>query len=95
MDNKKKSLIFLVDDDQLFLKTLEADFKNNTEISVRTFATGELCLENISEDPDVIVLDYYLNGVDEKARNGIETLDKINAVKSSYSGYYVILAGQH
>jgi two-component system OmpR family response regulator len=80
MNNKKKSLIFLVDDDALFLKTLEADFANFPEISVKTFATGELCLDSISEDPDVIVLDYYLNGIDEKAKNGIETLDKINTV---------------
>jgi DNA-binding NtrC family response regulator len=77
MDNNKKSLLFIVDDDALFLKTLEVDLAQDTGFSVKTFATGELCLENITQNPDVIILDYFLNGVDANAINGIETLDRI------------------
>jgi DNA-binding NarL/FixJ family response regulator len=36
-------------------------------------------VENLSHNPDVIILDYYLDGIDETAMNGIETLDKIKA----------------
>ena len=36
-------------------------------------------MENLSHNPDVIILDYYLDGIDETAMNGIETLDKIKA----------------
>ncbi len=32
--------------------------------------------------PDVIILDYYLNGLDANAMNGIEILDKIKAYNS-------------
>ncbi|MFZ3275029.1 MAG: response regulator, partial [Lutibacter sp.] len=39
----------------------------------------ELCMENLSNKPDVIILDYYLDGVDVNAMNGMETLDKIKA----------------
>jgi DNA-binding NtrC family response regulator len=77
MMNEKKILLFLVDDDALFLKSLEIEFAQNTEFAIKTFATGELCLENISQNPDVIILDYYLNSVDKNAINGLETLDKI------------------
>lgn len=77
MINGKKILIFLVDDDTLFLKSLEIEFENNTQSAVKTFATGELCLENINQNPDIIILDYYLNGVDKNAINGLETLDRI------------------
>lgn len=80
MKKENKSLVFLVDDDALFLKTLEADFANYPEISTKSFTTGELCLENLAENPDIIVLDYYLNGIDKKAINGIETLDRITSV---------------
>jgi two-component system, OmpR family, response regulator len=80
MTKKKKSLIFLVDDDALFLKTLEVNFASESDYSIRTFSTGELCLENISQDPDIIILDYYLNGIDIDAINGIEILDKIKSV---------------
>ena len=79
MANEKKILIFLVDDDPLFLKSLEIDFAHNTESTIITFATGELCLENISSNPDVIILDYYLDSVDKDAINGLETLDRIKA----------------
>jgi DNA-binding NarL/FixJ family response regulator len=46
---------------------------------VQTFATGELCLQNLFNAPDVIILDYHLNGIDKKSMNGLETLDKIKA----------------
>jgi DNA-binding NarL/FixJ family response regulator len=34
-------------------------------------------MHNISHNPDVIILDYHLDGIDKNAMNGIETLDKI------------------
>jgi two-component system OmpR family response regulator len=80
MKNENKIHLFLVDDDALFLKSLEIEFHHHTDFSVETFATGELCLENLSQNPDVIILDYHLNGIDKNAMNGIETLDKIKAL---------------
>jgi two-component system OmpR family response regulator len=80
MTIEKKILIFLVDDDPLFLKSLEIEFTQNTESQIMTFSTGELCLENLSLNPDVIVLDYYLDSVNKNAIDGLETLDKIKAV---------------
>ena len=76
-DASKPIKLFLVDDDALFLKTLEIEFRQDGGFEIETFATGELCLENLTKNPDVIVLDYYLDGIDKNAMNGIETLDKI------------------
>ena len=77
--NNNKIKLFLVDDDALFLKLLEIEFLEHADFDIETFATGELCIENLSHQPDVIVLDYYLNGVDRDAINGIDTLDQIKA----------------
>ena len=79
MKNEKIKL-FLVDDDTVFLKSLELEFLNHTDFTVETFITGELCLENLSHKPDVIILDYHLDGTNKNAMNGIETLDKIKAI---------------
>ncbi|MBE3094373.1 MAG: response regulator [Actinobacteria bacterium] len=79
MMNEKKILLFLVDDDALFLKSLEIEFLQHADFTIETFATGELCMANLSHNPDVIILDYLLNGIDKNAMNGIETLDKIKA----------------
>ena len=73
----EKIKLFLVDDDALFLKSLEIEFLQNADFAIETFATGELCMKNLSHNPDVIILDYFLNGIVESAMNGLETLDKI------------------
>ena len=84
MKTEKIIKLFLVDDDALFLKSLEMEFNEQTDFkagtySIETYPTGELCIANLSHNPDVIILDYYLNGIDEKSMNGLETLDKIKA----------------
>jgi DNA-binding NtrC family response regulator len=79
MTNDKKILLFLVDDDALFLKSLEIDFMSNTTHEIKTFATGEACLKNLTTSPDVVILDYHLNGVNKHAINGLDTLDRIKA----------------
>ncbi len=77
-----KIKLFLVDDDAVYLKLLEIEFLQNADFDIETYATGELCIENLSHHPDVIILDYYLDGVDQNAMNGIETLAKIKALNA-------------
>jgi two-component system OmpR family response regulator len=79
MKNDEKIILFLVDDDALFLKSLEIEFLQHADFVIETFATGELCLLGLSRCPDVIILDYLLDGIDTTAMNGIDTLDKIKA----------------
>ncbi len=77
MSNGKQTLIFIVDDDALYLKSLEIEFSQNNDSEVKTFATGEQCMESIPQNPDIVILDYYLNSIDTNAINGLQTLDKI------------------
>jgi len=58
---------------------MEIEFLQHGDFTIETFATGERCLENLSGNPDVIILDYHLDGIDKTAMNGVETLDKIKA----------------
>jgi two-component system OmpR family response regulator len=90
--NNEKIKLFLVDDDAVFLKSLEIDFLEHADFTIETFATGELCMANLSHDPDVIILDYFLDGIDPTAMNGIETLDKIKAYNQDIP--VVILSSQ-
>jgi two-component system OmpR family response regulator len=82
MKTEDKITIFLVDDDKVFLKSLEIEFLQHADFSIETFTSGESCLINLSHNPDVIILDYFLDGIDKNAKNGIETLDKIKAFNS-------------
>ena len=76
---EKKIKLFLVDDDALFLKLLEIEFLQNGDFDIETYATGELCVAQLANNPDVIILDYHLDGIVRGAMNGIQTLDKIKA----------------
>ncbi|HWY38212.1 MAG TPA: response regulator [Bacteroidia bacterium] len=79
MNNVNKIKIFLVDDDSVFLKSLEIEFLQHADFTIETFATGELCVENLVHNPDVIILDYHLDGIDKGAMNGLKTLDSVKA----------------
>jgi two-component system, OmpR family, response regulator len=92
MKNGTKIKLFLVDDDALFLKSLEIEFLKHADFDIETYATGELCMEKLNHFPDVIILDYLLDGIEKKAMNGIETLDKIKAYNPDIP--VVMLSGQ-
>jgi two-component system OmpR family response regulator len=74
-----KKLLFIVDDDALYLSSLRMEFEQNSDFAVETFATGELCIENLSMGPSLVIMDYHLDGIQENAMNGVETLDKIRS----------------
>lgn len=83
MKNIKRILVFIVDDDPIFTKVLETQFRENTHYDIKTFLTGEMCLKSLSENPDIIFLDYNLNTTNTKAHNGLEILDKIKSKNRS------------
>ena len=80
MDRKNRIKIFVVDDDAIYLRLVEIEFLERSDFKVETFATGEICIENLSHEPDLIILDYHLDEVDKSAMNGIQTLDKIKEI---------------
>ncbi len=82
MNNELKLKIFLVDDDALYLKNEESELNNKNEFDIETFANAELCLANLYKNPDVIILDYWLNGVETNSMNGEQALDKIKRFNS-------------
>ena len=77
MTQENRIKLFLVDDDELYLRLLEIELLQSADFDIELFATGELCIRELSNKPDVIILDYHLDGIDPTAMNGIETLDKI------------------
>jgi DNA-binding NtrC family response regulator len=92
MANSDVRKVFLVDDDPMHLQMLKDHLSSKFNIDITTFSTGEDCLANLDKDPDVIVLDYYLNSVEKSAANGIEILKKIKARKPETE--VVMMSGQ-
>ncbi len=78
--DKDRVRLFLVDDDAVYLKLLEMEFLQKTDFVLETFGTGEECIEYLPQNPDVIILDYHLDGIDKSAMDGLKTLDKIKSL---------------
>lgn len=79
MKPQNKIKLFLVDDDVVFLKSLELEFRERGDFDIETYVSGESCVANLSNNPDIIILDYLLDGTDKNAMHGIATLDQIKA----------------
>jgi DNA-binding NarL/FixJ family response regulator len=76
--NNSQPTIFIVDDEPLLSEMLTDFLKDRYEgFNIKSFPTGEACLQSLSEQPDVVVLDYYLNSKEKSAANGIDILKEI------------------
>lgn len=88
----KKYNVILVDDDFIFLEMLKESLIDNPDYNIIAFQSGEECLQQLHLNPDVIVLDYFLNSENPDAKNGLEILKEIHKINPKSK--VVILSGQ-
>lgn len=88
MDYSTPKKIFIVDDDQMLTEALSDYLTRNVAHHISCFPTGEACLKCLHENPDIIILDFYLNTVQKDAANGMEVL---KAIKKNHSNIHVIM----
>jgi len=74
---KRTRVVFLIDDDPLQLQMLTDFIKDRFSVEVHPFSNGEAALKEIALKPEVVFLDYHLDGEQEGAANGIEILKRI------------------
>lgn len=92
MGHVKYKHIFVVDDNEMFAQMVNDHLSNNPENKVQVFHTGEECLKNLFQNPDIIILDYYLNDVSKEAADGLEILEEIK--KHNESIHVIMLSSQ-
>lgn len=87
--NKNMDLfkIFIVEDDEIFAKTLRHYLSLNTEYDVEIFTNGKSLLKNLYKNPSAITLDFYLPDY-----SGMELLTKIQEYNPDIP--VVIVSGQ-
>ena len=59
--------IFLVEDDEFYIKLLEYHLALNPDYVIEIFPSAKECLENLFKNPSVICLDYSMPDMDGKA----------------------------
>ena len=88
----KSYTVFIVDDDPVYLELLEKSLAKDKRLTIKKFPLGEMSISNLSQDPDIIVLDYFMDGFVKEAGNGLEILKDIKS--KSPNTYVIMLSGQ-
>lgn len=90
----KTGIIFIVEDNAVYAKILEATIKADFPqvTNIRVFPVGETCLMELHLNPDLIIMDYFLDTKYADAETGLENIRKIRAEKSESN--IVILSAQ-
>jgi two-component system OmpR family response regulator len=71
-----EKLVFIVDDDPLYRELLGAHLKKH-DLKVQLYSSGTLCLENLYQQPDLILLDFNLNETGSAFPTGKEIFNHI------------------
>jgi DNA-binding NtrC family response regulator len=84
-----KPIIFVIEDDPAFNKLLVSYLSSRINCEIRSFITGEECIDVINEGikPDIVLQDYEL-----PFQNGIEIMQQIK--KKSPDSEFIFLSGQ-
>ncbi len=82
-------ILYLVDDNELYLKVLEQKFRNTSSYIINTFSTGEKFLDYILSNPPhkhscpIAILDYNLTTLNNlEAKDGIKILKTTKDIHS-------------
>jgi DNA-binding NarL/FixJ family response regulator len=79
-NKKQPPLIFIAEDNKMYAKTLmlflQSEFPSAT---VEVFPVGELLIDNLHREPDVVIMDYFLNTKYHDASNGLEMTKEVRA----------------
>jgi DNA-binding NarL/FixJ family response regulator len=82
---KRPKHIFIVEDNEIYSMMLDYILSKDSIYQFVSFKSGEECIENLYLNPDVIILDYGLPGM-----NGYETLLEVK--KKNPNIHVVILS---
>lgn len=91
----KRTLVYLVDDDDMYLKTAVHTLSQNRSFDIKNFTSGEAAIsaaKKAKRKPDVMVLDYFLNSENSDAISGLEILKKVKEEK--LGAEIIMLSGQ-
>lgn len=91
MANEKR-YIFLVDDEPIQNEMLKDYLSERFLYEIKVFDNGEEALQHIHLNPEIVVLDYHLNGHKSNAENGVEVLKMLK--EKSPGTQVIMLSGQ-
>jgi len=86
-----QKLLFIVDDDPL-INTLVVKRFTSEGYRIEVFENGEDCLNALSRNPDLIILDYFFILGNKELMNGMEVFDRLKEIRPEIP--VIMLSGQ-
>lgn len=90
--NKQERYVFIVDDEPIQNEMLNDFLTEKYLFKIKIFDNGEDAIKNLYLAPEIVVLDYHLNGTNRQALNGVEVLKQIK--EKSPETQVIMLSGQ-
>lgn len=87
MDQSEEKSVFIIEDNEMFSAFLSFKLEDSGFFDVRIYASGEACIRELHHKPDLIILDYYLEGM-----NGISVLEEIRKIVPEIP--VIVISGQ-
>jgi two-component system, OmpR family, response regulator len=87
-----KRKLFIVEDDPIFIEMLRDFMTTRPQWEPVFFPNGEECVKEAYQDPEMVIIDYHLDRLDNNGMNGIETMVKLKKMCPGAHCYF--LSGQ-
>lgn len=88
MASKAMQPVFLVDDEPIQNEMLKDYLAERFNYTFNLYDNGEEALNNMRQNPSIVILDYHLNAHNPSAKNGVQILREI---KEQYPATQVIM----
>jgi DNA-binding NtrC family response regulator len=81
MDEDKKLLIYIVDDDAAHAQQISTHLNKFQNFEYKNFSSGQECLDHLGRNPDIIIVDYPAGTTKEDTERGGSLLKEIVSKK--------------
>jgi len=92
MKGKKLETVFIVEDSQVQRSMLKDHLTKYSNLKIKEYSSGDACVRELIvgdvQEPDLILMDYFLDSNLSNSRDGLESLAKL---KEIYPGINIIM----
>ena len=88
MQKTKNPLIFIIEESTIYKDLIVGYLRSNKFVNIKEFKTGDECMRHLNLNPDIIILDYSIEGT-----SGLELMKKIKVAHPSVD--FIFLSGQN
>lgn len=88
MERIKNPLIFLIEESTIYKDLIVGYLHSNKFTNIKVFKTGDECTRELHLNPDIIILDYSIEGI-----SGLEFMKKVKVTRPAVD--FIFLSGQN